>query len=113
MTELGELEARHEDFEKRGVQVVVASIEPREKAQETQKVFPHLIVLADSDRRLAETMDVIHPHSAPDGGDTAAPTTILLDEHGVVRWVFRPGRVITRLSPDEVLAALDKHVLGK
>ena len=46
-------------------------------------------------------------------GDADAPTTILVDGQGVVRWVFRPERFLTRLSPEELLAAVDQHVGGK
>lgn len=43
-------------------------------------------------------------------GDTTAPTTILVDGGGTVRCVFRPDSVMTRLSPAEVLAAIDKEM---
>ena len=48
--------------------------------------------------------------SAPDGGDTAAPTTLLVDGGGTVRWTFRPDRFLNRLSPSQVLAAVDKEM---
>ena len=53
---------------------------------------------------------ILHAHSAPDGGDTAAPTTILVDGSGTVRWTFRPDRVLNRLSPSQVLAAVDNKM---
>ena len=28
----------------------------------------------------------------------------------IVQWVFRPDRYITRLSPQELLAAIDQHL---
>jgi|SRR5579864_3936336 len=108
MSELGQLEAHWQDFEKRNVHVVVVSVEDREKAKATQTDFPHLVVVSDAGRNLSQSFDVIHPGSAPDGGDTAAPTTILVDGGGKVRWTFRPDRVLTRLSPSELLAAVDK-----
>ena len=61
------------------------------------------MVVADKDRHLADALQVIH-------GDTTAPTTIIVDGRGVVRWTFRPDRVFNRLSPEEVLAALDQHM---
>jgi peroxiredoxin len=110
MIELGQLEAHWQEFEKRGVRVVVVSVEGQEEAEATQAQFPHLVVVSDAQRKLADAVDVIHPHSAPDGGDTAAPTTILLDGDGTVRWTFRPERVLTRLSPAELLAAIDREM---
>jgi alkyl hydroperoxide reductase subunit AhpC len=110
MVELGELEEHYADFRERNTQVMVASLEDIKKAAKTQEEFPHLIVVADADRRLAKAADVIHKGSAPDGGDTAAPTTFPIDRTGKVRWVFRPDRYIRRLSPQELLDAVDTHL---
>jgi len=110
MIELGQLEAHWQEFEKRKVQVVVISIEGREEGKATQADFPHLVVVSDAERKLADALAVIHPHSAPDGSDTAAPTTILVDGKGTVRWIFRPDRVFTRLSPSELLATIDSKM---
>ena len=110
MIELGQLEANWQEFEKRKVRVVVVSVEDQEKARATQADFPHLVVVSDAERKLADAVAVLHPHSAPDGSDTAAPTTILVDGGGTVRWTFRPDRVFTRLSPSQVLEAVDKEM---
>src|SRR3954470_21375160 len=109
MIELGQLESRWEQFAERKVQVVVVSIEGREEAEATQAQFPHLTVVSDAERSLTEAAGGIHPRSAPDGGDTSAPATLLIDGGGAVRWTFRPERVMTRLSPDDVLAAIDRE----
>jgi peroxiredoxin len=113
MIELGQLERRHEEFARRNARVIVVSVEGLEDAQETQADYPHLLVLADKQRGLSEAAGVIHPHSAPDGGDTSAPTTMLVDHDGKVRWVYRSGQVVARLSPDEVLQAIDEHMPTK
>jgi peroxiredoxin len=113
MAELGELEARHADFEQRGVRVVAASLDGVDDTKKNQADFPHLTLLSDHERSLANATQVIHPHSAPDGGDSMAPTTILVDGAGTVRWLFRPERVLGRLSPDEVLAAAHQQLPGR
>ena len=110
MIELGELEAQHAEFEKRKTRVVVVSVEDQETAQATQKDLPHLVVVADSNRKLSTALDVLHADSAPGGGDTAAPTTFIVDGSGIVRWTFRPDRIFRRLTPAEVLEAVDKHI---
>jgi peroxiredoxin len=110
MIELGQLERRHEDFARRHTRVIVVSVEKPDDARKTQADFPHLLVLADRGRGLSEAAGLIHPHAAPDGSDADAPTTILVDRHGTVRWLYRSGEVIARLSPDEVLQAIDNHV---
>jgi peroxiredoxin len=113
VTELGELERRHADFTRRDTRVVVVSVEGPEAARQTQADFPHLVVVADAGRGLTAVADVLHPHSAPDKGDTAAPATLLVDRQGTVRWAYRPERFLARLSPDELLAAIDQHVAPK
>ena len=110
MIELGQLEGQWQEFEKRKVQVVVISIEDLAAAKATQAEFPHLTVVTDADRNLINVVNAIHPHSSPDGGDTAAPTTILIDRQGMVRWLFRPERHIVRLTPQELLAAVDERL---
>ena len=100
---------RHADFARRNARVVVASLEGTDDARQTQADFPHLLVLADADRTLANKTNVIHVRSSPKGGDTSAPTTVLIDGAGVVRRLYRPPAVISRLSPDEVLQAIDEY----
>jgi alkyl hydroperoxide reductase subunit AhpC len=113
MTELVQLEKRHEDFQKRNCQVIVVSVEGLAEAHKTQADFPHLTALSDEPRSLSDEAGLIHPHAAPDGGDADVPTTILVDRHGTVRWVYRSPSVIARLSPDDVLRAVEQSMILK
>ena len=108
MIELGQLEKHHADFEKRNVRVLVSSIEGQDESQQTQARFPHLVVVSDENRSLSNAVVVIHPDSNPHGGDTSAPTTLIIDDAGKVRWAYRSGNVVSRLSPEELLAEVDK-----
>jgi peroxiredoxin len=110
MVELGQLERRHEDFAKRNARVIVISVEGLDLAKKTQADFPHLLVLADEGRGLTDAAGLIHLHVAPKGGDADMPTTILVDHKGVVCWLYRSPEVIARLSPDEVLQAIDQKM---
>jgi alkyl hydroperoxide reductase subunit AhpC len=110
MTELVQLERRHEDFPKRNARVIVVSLDGPDDTRKTQADFPHLTVVSDEGRGLSEAAGLIHPHAAPDGGDTDAPTTILVDRRGTVRWLYRSPMVIARLSPDELLQAIDREL---
>ena len=110
MIELGQLEKQHGEFEKRKTRVVVISIEDQEAAKATQADFPHLVVVADTERGLANAVEVIQRDANPSGGDTTAPTTLLVDGAGMVRWTFRPETFLRRLSPTEVLTAVDQHL---
>jgi alkyl hydroperoxide reductase subunit AhpC len=103
MVELGQLEGKAGDFEKRHVRIIAVSLDNLEDSQATQAQFPHLVVVADFEKKLAEALRVLHD-------DTNAPTTILVDGQGVVRWVYRPERFLTRLSAEDLLQAVDKHM---
>jgi peroxiredoxin len=106
MTELGELESHFQEFKNRKdrVDIVAISTDNREDAQKSQTQFPHLKVVADTDQKLCQTLNVMH------GEDKAAPTTILVDGQGTVLWLFRPDRFLERLSPAQLLAAIDAHL---
>lgn len=108
MVELGQLERRHADFEKRQVRILAISDDSQEVARATQADFPHLGIVADADENMAKAIQVIHHGAGRDRADTNAPTTFLVDGKGTVRWLFRPGHFIQRLSPDELLAAIDR-----
>ncbi len=110
MMELVQLDRRAADFAERNTRVIAISVEGTEDAQKTQTQFPSLLVLSDQGHDLSNAVDLIHRKAAPDGGDADTPTTILVDKHGKVRWLYRPGEVISRLSPDQVLQAIDENM---
>src|SRR5258708_491325 len=110
MIELVELEKHHAEFEKRNVRIVVASLEEPEEARKTQQEFPHLVVVADSAGKLIEAAGVVHQKAGTKGEDIAAPTTCFIARQGTVRSLFRTKQVVTRLSAQEVLKALDEKL---
>ena len=110
MLELGQLEKEHAEFDKRKSRVIVVSLENQEDAKATQADFPHLVVVADTEKKLSTALGVIHAGQAPDGGDTTMPTSILVDGNGLVRWVMRPDNMFVRHTPAHVLADIDAHV---
>ena len=110
MIELGQLEGKIGEFDKRHVRIVAISLDNLEDSQATKAKFPHLVVVADFDKIMSEAVGAIHGNAGPGGTSANAPTTILVDGQGVVRWVFRPERFLTRLSPEELLKAIDQHL---
>src|SRR5437588_869813 len=101
MIELGQLDKRSEDFARRDTRVIVVSMEGPDDARETQKQFPHLLVLADEGRGLTDAAKLLDTRQkAPSGKEIDTPTTILVDGQGTVRWVYRTPAVVARLSPD-------------
>lgn len=110
MTELGQLHRQHKDFAARGVRIVVSSLEGPEDARQTAQEFPRLVVLSDAEGNLTQAAESLHAGSNPYGGDTSAPTNILIDESGTIRWVFRPTRYLVRATPQQVLEAIDERL---
>jgi peroxiredoxin len=108
MIELGQLEAHHDEFAKRRARVVAVSVDGLEDSKKTQQDFPHLVIVADTDHKLVDAVQVLHAGAGEHGEDVAAPTTILVDKFGVVRALFRPTNVGSRLSANEVLEMVDK-----
>jgi alkyl hydroperoxide reductase subunit AhpC len=113
MMELGELESNHEEFEKRGVRVFVISNDDQKTSQLTQADFPHLTVIADTKQTLAKHARMLHPHAGPNDTSTNVPTILLLDGKGTMRYMYRSPQVIERLSPKQVLDAVDEHLVKK
>jgi peroxiredoxin len=113
MVELGQLEARHEAFARRNTRIVAVSLDDREHTAKTAEKFPHLLVLSDVDKGLSGAIQVIGPHRSPDGKDATAPTTILVDRQGGVRWLFRPDTFLVRLDADDLLARVDEYMAGR
>src|SRR5262245_50286327 len=110
MVELGQLEGHHDEFVKRHTRVVAVSVDGLDDSKKMQGDFPHLTVVADHDHKLVDAVAVLHPGAGEHGEDTAVPTTIFVDKYGVVRALFRPTSVASRLSASEVLAAVDKKL---
>lgn len=110
MTQLRELEAHHEEFARSQAEVLVVSIEDVATAQQTQRDFPHLTVVSDEQRELSDAAELINRGFAPDGGDCATPTILLVDNSGTVRWLHRPTRFIARPSAADLAAQLEKHL---
>jgi peroxiredoxin len=107
MTQLTELESYHGDFERAGADVVVVSIEGQAEASQTKSDFPHLTVVSDEQRELSTAIDLINKGFNPNGGDSAAPTILLLDGQGQVRWLHRPERFIARPSANGLVAKIE------
>src|SRR6516162_3425204 len=110
MIEVGEPAAHHDEFAKRYTRVVAVSVDGLDDSKKTQQDFPQLTVVADHDHTLVDAAAVLHPGAGEHGEDVAAPTTILVDKYGVVRALFRPTNVSSRLSASEVLAMVDKKL---
>jgi peroxiredoxin len=110
MIELGELERRHQDFDQRNVRIFAISSDPLEDARLNQADFPHLKLISDEGLNMAKAVGMVHTGAAPGGKDTNAPTTLLVDGSGTVRWLERPSNFFGRIPPDQLLGAIDANL---
>jgi hypothetical protein len=69
--------------------------------------------VSDAQQSMASALQVLHTGAGQKGDDTNAPTIFLVDGIGTVRWFARPERFLDRLTPDELLAAIDEALQGK
>lgn len=89
-------------------------MEDLDDVKKTQAERSHLIVLSDKDRQLVNAANVVHKDANPfEGKDAAFPTTVLIDRKGIVRWVFRPPSILSRISPDDLLKAVDEKLKSR
>ena len=114
MVELGELEKHHADFDQRNVRLVAISQDDLENSKKTQDAFPHLQIVSDANHSMADALKLTdEAHRGEGGKETNAPTTMLVDGTGAVRWIYRADRFMVRLSPDDLLKAVDQHLGDK
>lgn len=108
MMELRELELRHADFANERVIVYVVSNDDSLAAAANQRDFPHLRVVLDPDQKVAQALGMIHVGAGKQGDDTNAPTTLLTDSDGIVRWISRTPYIFDRPTPDRLLEEIGK-----
>ena len=68
------------------------------------------MAIADQGEGLSGAAGTVYNTAGTMHKNAAAPTTILIDRHGQVRWLFRPDRSLERLSAAEMLAAVDANL---
>jgi peroxiredoxin len=107
MTQLAELERHHDELDRVGAKAVVVSIEDQDTAAQTQRDFPHLVVVSDHERELSNAAEVINKGFSPDGGDSAATTILLVDGQGTIRWLHRPTRFIAVPSAAQLATRIE------
>jgi alkyl hydroperoxide reductase subunit AhpC len=109
-TELGRTAALNGEFEKRGVKTIAVSVDPVEDHKKwapdiadvggTDLNFP---IIADSDRKVAELYDMIHPGE----GDTSTVRSVfIIDGSNKVRTTLTYPKSVGR-NFDEILRVID------
>lgn len=75
---------------------------------EIQRRFPSLTIVSDQDRSFAGPLGLVSMTGLE--GPALAPTTILIDRDGVIRWFYRPPSIADRLKPPGLLDAADRYL---
>jgi len=122
MTELGELRKRYREIMDRGVEIVAVSVDPPAITEKLRKKLDLPIrFLCDVDGTLMDPLHIRHDGGMPPAmvaGEVAKinpskdlflATNFLLDEQGVIRWIYRPDTYRMRASIDELIAAIDRR----
>lgn len=90
------------------------SVDPPEASEALrERLDTPITFLSDRDGRLMDLVNVRDRGGMPGfardrGTDVLLPTTFLLDESGVVRWVYRPETYRVRAPASEVLKEIDR-----
>ena len=122
MTELGELRKRYREIIDRGVEIVAVSVDPPAITEKLRtKLDLPIRFLCDVDGTLMDPLHIRHDGGMPPAmvaGEVAKinpskdlflATNFLLDEQGVIRWIYRPETYRMRASIDELIAAIDRR----
>jgi peroxiredoxin len=119
VTELVELRRHYQDIFDRRVEVVAVSVDPPDvSAKLRERVGLPIRFLSDERGVLMDALHIRHRDAmppppfgrpVPDGAtrDLFMATTFLLDEDGVIRWIYRPETYRVRAPARELLRAID------
>jgi len=103
--ELAQLQKRAEKFEEIGVEVLpVSADQPEDSERVRRKLSSRFRYLCDRDTHVTEKLGLLHVKGHPsDKRDIATPAMILVDQEGIVRWLFKPRNYRVRANLDGVL----------
>lgn len=90
-----------------GVQILAISPDPNEKSQElAQRLRARYRFLADRDLAVTRRYGLVHAGGGHKGQDVPRPTTVVIDRHGLVRWLSLADSIQVRPDPTAVARAV-------
>lgn len=97
LTELGD----------QGVQILAISPDPNERSRElAERLHARYRFLTDRDLAVTRRYGLLHARGGNKGQDVPRPTTVVLDRHGVVRWLQLADTIQVRPDPTDVARAV-------
>ncbi len=104
-----QLESYYERISERGVEVLAVSVDPPEaSARLRDRLGTRITFLADTERELLDALGIRHRDPPGRTGDIAFPTSVLVDEKGIVRWTFQSDTYRERARSEDVFAAIGR-----
>lgn len=104
-----ELQAKFEEFKKRGVQLLSITIEaPESNKRMREKTGAQFEILSDEAGKLIDHFGMRHVKGKRGQSDLAQSASFLLDQNGKVLWQRIAENYRVRPKPEEILQALDK-----
>jgi peroxiredoxin len=119
VTELVELRRHYQEILGRHVDVIAVSVDPPDvSARLRERLGLGIRFLSDERGILIDALQIRDRNAMPpppfgrpvregDSRDLFMATTFLLDEQGVIRWVYRPETYRVRAPARDVLRAID------
>ena len=104
-----ELQAKFEEFKKRGVQLLSITLEaPESNKRMREKTGAQFEILSDEAGKLIDHFGMRHVKGKRGQSDLAQSASFLLDQNGKVLWQRIAENYRVRPKPEEILQALDK-----
>jgi len=89
------------------VQILAISPDPNTKSQElADRLKARYRFLTDGDLALTRRYGLVHARGGPNGEDVPIPTTVVIDRHGIVRWLKLADNYQVRPDPTDVARAV-------
>ncbi len=103
------------ELDKRNVQLIAICPEtPQEIAKLRKKHGSKAVMLSDRDLKVTEQYHLLKQRNfAPKPGmlvPLPVPTTFLVDDRGIVKWIDQADDYMIRSHPDRVREAIDTHL---
>ena len=105
--ELGQLQEYYDTVRSYGVEIYAVSTAPPEVNRALrEQLGAGYIFLSDPDRSVLDQLNIDHQTPNPTGHDIPIPTQMLVDQEGIIRWIYQPSNYRIRAKPETVLAVL-------
>jgi peroxiredoxin len=91
------------------VELFAVSVDPPAASRRLRdRLKSRFTFLADPEGVLLDELGIRHRGGRNDGVDIAYPTAVLVDAHGLVRWIFQSDTYRERARAEAIFAAIEE-----